>query len=78
MCFSSPKTPDVQQYKSSPTPTTTESKTDSATSIEDRRKKLEKMRFGLASTIKTSTSGTQGKAIDLSSASATGKEKLGQ
>ena len=46
-------------------------------SEEDRRKKLSRMRNGLASTIKTSAKGLTGSGSDLLNQTITGKDKLG-
>jgi len=77
MCMSSPKAPNVEPYKADPAPTPIEPTEVAAQSQEDRRKRIEKTRFGLASTIKTSPTGV-GKAADLLSPQLTGKTKLGQ
>lgn len=60
-----------------PTPTITPSEVAPQQKDEARRKRLEQMRFGLASTIKTSARGLTGAGPELSSASLTGKTKLG-
>jgi len=81
MCFfSSPKTPSVPTPPApSPAPSPIKpSSVEAQVSDEERRRKLQRMRFGLASTIKTSAKGLTGSGSDLLSETILGgKEKLG-
>lgn len=80
MCFfSSPKTPSVPATPTpSPSPSPIRpSAVEAQVSDEERRRKLSRMRFGLASTIKTSSKGLTGGGSDLLSATILGKDKLG-
>ena len=79
MCMGGSKPPSIPATPlPAPTPTIVEPTEVVAISEDDRRKKLQKMRAGLASTIKTSPKGITGDRIDLVSGSIMGKEKLGQ
>ena len=84
MCFfSKPKAPPTPPMPSSPPPMApppviTPSEVSPQQQGESRRKRLEQQRFGLASTIKTSSRGLTGQGPELSSASLTGVKKLGQ
>ena len=85
MCFfNKPKAPDpvvvtpppnVSQPPA-PTPTVQPSTVSPQQQAETRRKKLARLRSGLASTIKTSARGITGSGADLS-APASGKQNLG-
>jgi len=84
MCFfSSPKPPPTPiapppppTPAPPPTPTITPSNVSPQEQAEGRRRKLERLRYGLSSTIKTSARGITGSGADLQSP-ATGKVKLG-
>lgn len=78
MCFGSTKTPEIKQPEPmSPSPSPVEPTEVAAVTQEERRKKLAKMRFGLASTIKTSPRGLVGQAANLTTPQIAGKTKLG-
>jgi hypothetical protein len=74
--FDGPKTPDVPTPQAipqpAPTPTIQPSEVSAAASGEARRKRLEQLRYGFASTIKT---GAQGVLVPDSTSA--GKTKLG-
>lgn len=77
MCFSSPKPPDQQPIPvAAPTPTITPSEISPQAAGEARRKQLEQLQYGLASTIKTSPLGITGTGSDLAS-TGQGKKSLG-
>ncbi len=77
MCIGgSPKMPAPQPLPS-PSPVPTPSESSPQASDDARRRKLEQMRAGLASTIKTSARGIVGSGAELSKTGATGKVKLG-
>ena len=61
-----------------PAPTPTPSDVSPQISQEERRRKLKNLRFGLASTIKTSSKGISGAGADLTNRSLQGKKKLGE
>lgn len=62
-----------------PTPTIiSPSNVEGVNSEEERRKKLQKMRQGLSSTIKTSARGISGSGPDLLQQTIMGKDKIGQ
>lgn len=77
MCFSGGgKVQTVKTPVAAPTPTITPSESSAATSPEARRKRLERLRYGMASTIKT---GVGGVAAPLSTQATTQpKTKLGE
>lgn len=60
-----------------PAPTPTPSDVSPQITQQERLAKLKKMRFGLASTIKTSPKGITGAGADLTNRSLQGKPKLG-
>ena len=69
------KTPTVTQPPpASPPPTITPSDVSPQGAEQTRRKRIEAMRFGLASTIKTSPSGVEGELVGQGG----GKKKLGE
>lgn len=78
MCiFGSPKTPDISPPPAAaPAPTITPSEVSSQSSEEARRKRLQQLRSGLASTVKTSARGIVGSGPELQQSGA-GKTKLG-
>ncbi len=81
MCFgsrqSAPASPQIVQAPApSPTPVITPSEVSAQQAGESRRKKLDQLRYGLASTIKTGSSGIMGAGAELKAPS-TGKTKLG-
>jgi len=79
MCFGgSPKTPEVSAPPPpAPTPTVMPTQVSEISAQETARKKrLNSLRFGLASTIKTSPLGITGSSADLSAPSQ-GKQRLG-
>jgi len=89
MCFfSQPKTPTPSPAPiiknapvtpaPSPTPTKTAPEPSQVSPQEARRKQLGILRYGLASTIKTSPRGVSGSGADLYAPAAYGKTKLGQ
>lgn len=69
--YPEPKLPDP-----SPTPVSP-SEVESNVSADERRQKLERMRRGLVSTIKTSSRGLTGTGPDLATQTLTGKNTLG-
>lgn len=79
MCFGSPKTPQVQAAPTpAPTPIVQPSEVSPQAQQEARRKRLETVRAGLLSTIKTSPKGLTGNQADLQAPSLLGqKTKLG-
>ena len=78
MCFSSPKAPSVQSAPPpAPAPVITPSEISPQTNDESRRKRLERLRSGLAGTIKTSTKGISGSGADLVAAGSSGNKTLG-
>lgn len=79
MCFGgSPKTPSVTPAPTpSPTPTISPSSVSPASSNQSRQKRLESLRMGMMSTIKTSPKGLTGTGSDLLAPSLTGKTMLG-
>ncbi len=85
MCFFSRKQPSIPTSPApvappapAPTPVITPSEISPQIQGEARRKRREQLRFGLASTIKTSARGLTGRGPELSAPSLTGKTKLGQ
>lgn len=78
MCFvKAPKMPEQQAPPvPAPAPSPTPSSISAQSADETRRKRLDRIRYGLASTIKTSPLGITGSASDLT-AMAGGKEKIG-
>jgi len=78
-CFGGSKSPEpVAQTAPAPTPQTIQpSEVEGMATEEERRKKLSRMRNGLASTIKTSSKGLTGTGSDLLTQTITGKDKLG-
>jgi len=78
MCFGSkPKTPDpVAPPDPAPSPVQPSDVEGQVTS-EERRRKLERLRRGLRSTIKTSARGITGSGADLAMQTLTGKKNLG-
>lgn len=79
MCFfGSPKTPSVSPAPTpAPAPTITPSEVSPQASDEARRKRLERTRFGLASTIKSGPRGIVGSGAELNPMYNQGKAKLG-
>ena len=78
MCFSSPKKQEVKAAPPpAPAPVITPSEISPQTQDENRRKRLERLRSGLAATIKTSPRGITGAGADLSASGGGGKTKLG-
>jgi len=78
-CFggSKPKQPDpVQPPDPSPVPVQP-SDVEGQVTAEERRRKLERLRRGLRSTIKTSSRGLTGSGADLAMQTLVGKTKLG-
>lgn len=80
-CFGGSK-PKVVQPEPVPTPAPTPqivapSEVDSAKTEEERRKKLNRLRRGMMSTIKTGAKGISGSGTDLMQQIMTGKDKLG-
>lgn len=81
MCFGGgDSTPQIQQAPApSPSPTPiSPSKIEGQVTQEERRRKLERMRSGLVSTIKTSSRGLTGEGADLITQALSGKDRLGQ
>jgi hypothetical protein len=76
--FSKPKTPEMPAVAPAPapTPTPTPSEVSPQMSDEARRKRLERLRSGFASTIKTGARGITGAGAELSP-TGSGKTKLG-
>lgn len=75
MCFSSPKSPAPTPLPPpAPTPIAAESNIGADAA---RRTQLEKLRMGLASTIKTSPRGLTGSGANLVGSTTTGKKTLG-
>ena len=60
-----------------PSPVVSVSQVEGQISEEERRRKLERMRRGLRSTIKTSSRGLTGSGADLATQTLTGKTNLG-
>lgn len=78
MCFGSPKTPEVKQAPTpSPTPSVMPAESSPMASGEARRKRLEQLRSGIASTINTGPRGITGQGAELKPPSLTGKSLLG-
>lgn len=79
MCFGSSKTPSVPATPApAPTPSVIPpSDVEGKASESERRRKLERMRSGIVSTIKTSAKGLTGSGADLMSQTLVGKDKLG-
>lgn len=79
MCFGgSPKIPTVTAPPTpAPTPTISPSSVSPASSNQSRQKRLESLRMGMMSTIKTSPKGISGTSADLLAPSITGKTMLG-
>lgn len=82
MCFSSPKVPDAQPIPiaaAAPSPTVSPSEVSPQVAGEVRRKRIEQLRYGFASTIKTGGQGIVGTGPELSPTGTTtqGKTKLG-
>lgn len=79
MCFSSPKPPDVPppppQAVIPPAPTVMPSKVSEQT-VADRQKKIQNLRYGLASTIKAGR-GISGAGAELQPVAGEGKKTLG-
>ena len=69
MCFGSPKMPDPPKATPapSPSPVITPSEVSPQEKAEGRRKKLARLKYGLASTIKTSPRGIFGTGAELTS-----------
>lgn len=80
MCFGSPKTPQVQAAPTpAPAPTVMPTEVSPQASGEARRKRLEQLRAGFATTLKTGPQGITGAGPDLKAPSLLGqKDKLGQ
>jgi hypothetical protein len=82
MCFGSkkqsmPAAPTIVSAPApAPTPTIIPSEVSPQQAGESKRKRLEQLRYGLASTIKTGTRGIMGSGSELQ-APTTGKKKLG-
>ncbi len=78
MCTSRPK---VQQVAAPPTPapapTITPSEVSPQNTEDERRRKLDRLRYGMASLTKTGGGGITGKGAELASASSSGKSALG-
>lgn len=79
MCFGgSPKPPSVTPAPTpSPTPTVSPSSVSPMAANDSRRKRLESLRMGIASTIRTGPKGVTGNGSDLTAPSLTGKTMLG-
>jgi hypothetical protein len=79
MCFGSPKAPAAPVVpKADPIPQAiAPSAVEGQVSEDDRRKRLTRMRNGLASTIKSGAKGLTGSGPDLLSQTILGKNKLG-
>lgn len=79
MCFgSSPKTPSISPSPTpSPTPSILPAESSPMASGEARRKRLEQMRSGIASTINTGPKGITGNGAELRAPALTGKTLLG-
>lgn len=78
-CFGgSPKTPQVQAAPApSPTPSVVPAESSPMASGEARRRRLEQLRSGIASTVNTGPKGITGKGAELKPPSLTGKSLLG-
>ncbi len=76
MCFGSSPKPPAAQPLPAPTPVPTPSEVSPQAAGDARRKQLENMRYGLASTIKTTPRGLVGAGADLTGQSNL-KTKLG-
>lgn len=73
-----PNTAPAPSPESNPPPTIVPSEISAQSADESRRKRLQSLRYGLASTIKTSPRGITGSGPELRAATLYGKDKLGQ
>lgn len=84
MCiFSKPKSPSVVQAPAVPAPppppqVVAPTEVSAQSADESRRKRLERIRNGLAGTIKTGARGITGNGANLTGAGQTGRTRLGQ
>lgn len=79
MCFGGPK-PQSTPVQPTPAPSPTlipPSEVEGVVSQDERRQKINRLRNGLASTIRTSAKGLTGSGADLMSQMVSGKEKIG-
>lgn len=79
MCMGgSPKTPSMSPPPmAAPAPIPTAPETSQGNIDAERKKRIEQLRGGLASTLKTGARGITGAGADLTSPTLTGKQKLG-
>ena len=80
MCFGGGNKPEQPKAAAAPDPIPTPiqpSSVEGQASADEKRRKLERLRRGLKSTIKTSARGLTGSGADLASQTLSGKSKLG-